>query len=730
MYNLSTSPDPTGSGQELAFRWLHGPRKPLICLPQPLASYNRPPYTFLDDVGEGWDKMSGADGDPAAGTAEAGRLRLRIIGTFSASVDGHKVDLSRKAQALLGYMVLSHSRQLPRTKLVGLLWSEKEDLLAKGSLRQSLSQIQRELKALGCTQFHADQLNVALEIDRVACDVTEIISDAERGIVHPLLLTRERLTDEILDDLEGIDPAFSDWLAETRPLIHERLIDALIKLLPDETQPAVSASGEAAARAIHRLDCENERAVRVLIKSHTAAGNIGAALAVYARLWRQLEDAYDIEPHKLTQDLITGLRQQQPETVTRPALSSVVAPTVGLAGLASSRPSVAVLPFRAFSPNLEPQFTIGIVDSVVQALSSLKELFVISRGSTMIPMSETPDLRALGRDLNAQYLLHGSIQRAGDTIRISTELVAAETVEVVRVDRLSGTVADVFDLQDRIAVEVIRSLAPQVRDRELHRAMQKRPDDLDAYQLALVGYDQMFSPDYTTFVTARTNFERAHVLNPAWAPPLSYSAIWHMQRVARGWSANALSELDTARALAERALERNSADPLANAVSGYTLSHCKHDHAGALKQLDRAIELTPNLALAFAYRAAVHVRCERYQDALRDAAINLRLSPRDRHAWFAEMILAQAHFALGDLEVAAEHARRVAALLPNNQANLRVLLAALVESERLDDARTCAGPLMAAGEIDLKWIAISPWPKPMLARIEAALARLVSTRGD
>jgi len=674
--------------------------------------------------------MSEVNGDKAVGAGETGRLKLNIIGTFSASVDGHEVSLGRKAQALLGYMMLSSARQLPRTKLVGLLWSEKEDPLAKGSLRQSLSQIQRELKARRCTHFHADQMHVALETEQVACDVIEIISDAERGIVHPLLLARERLTDDILDDLEGVDPAFSDWLAETRPLIHERLVDALTRLLPDEAQTIVTATAEAAAKAIYRLDSENERAVRVLIKSHLAAGSIGAALAVYARLWRQLEDTYDIEPHKLTQDLIAGLRQQQPESVVRPALPSVAAPTLGLAGLVASRPSVAVLPFRALSPTLEPQFTIGIVDSVVQALSSLKELLVISRGSTMIPMPQTLDLRAIGRDLNAQYLLHGSIQRAGDMIRISTELVAAETVEVIRADRLSGTAADVFDLQDRIAVEVIRSLAPQVRDRELHRAMQKRPDDLDAYQLALVGYDQMFSPDYTTFVTARTNFERAHVLSPNWAPPLSYSAIWHMQRVARGWSADASIELDTARALAERALERNSADPLANAVGGYTLSQCKHDHVGALKQLDRAIELTPNLALAFAYRAAVHVRCERHQDALFDAAINLRLSPRDRHAWFAEMISAQAHFAMKDLDSAIEHATRVATLLPGNQVNLRVLIAALVESGRLDDAQTFARPLMTTGELDLKWIATSPWPKSTLGRIEAALSRLASTLRD
>jgi DNA-binding SARP family transcriptional activator/TolB-like protein len=723
----SPSPGLAGCINDLALRRLCEPRQLAISTPHSFASRTLRPYIPVNDVDGGRDNMSGTQGDTAAGEDGTGRLRLKIIGKFSASVDGQEIGLSRKAQALLGYMMLSSARRLPRSRFVGLLWSEKEDPLAKGSLRQSLSQIQRELKALGCTHFHADQLNVTLEIEHVQCDVTEIVSDAERGVVHPLLLARERLTDHILDDLEGIDPAFSDWLAETRPLIHERLIVALTRLLPDEGQTAVSDSGEAAARAIYRLDCENEQAVRVLIKSHVAAGNVGAALAVYARLWRQLEDAYDIEPHKLTQALIAGLRQQQPEIVAPAVLAFAVAPAAGPAGLAARRPSIAVLPFFMLSPNLEPHFTIGIADSVVQALSCLKELFVISRGSTMIPMSPALDLRAVGRDLNAQYLLHGSVQRAGDQIRIMTELVAAETAEVVRADRLSGTVADVFDLQDRIAVEVIRSLAPQVRDRELNRAMQKRPDDLDSYQLALVGYDQMFSPEYTTFVTARANFERAHLLAPTWAPPLSYSAIWHMQRVARGWSVNALSELDTARTLAERALERNSADPLANAVCGYTLSHCRHDHAGALEQLDRAIELTPNLALAFAYRAAVHVRCERHQDALRDAAINLRLSPRDRHAWFAEMILAQAHFALEDLGAAVEHATRVAKLLPSNQMNLRILVAALMESGRPGEAQTYAAPLMTAGEIDLRWIAISPWPKPTLARIEAALSRLAST---
>jgi hypothetical protein len=91
------------------------------------------------------------------------------------------------------------------------------------------------------------------------------------------------------------------------------------------------------------------------------------------------------------------------------------------------------------------------------------------------------------------------------------------------------------------------------------------------------------------------------------------------------------------------------------------------------------------------------------------------------------MISAQAHFAMRDLTSATEHATRVATLLPNNQMNLRVLVAALMESGRLDDAQAYARPLVAAGEIDLSWIAISPWPKPILARVEVALSRLAST---
>jgi TolB-like protein/DNA-binding SARP family transcriptional activator len=505
-------PGMTGCYPDLVLRRLRQPHKTTISILQSFASCSLRSYTSVHDIDGGRDHMPGAKVETEAGNGKTGRLRLQIVGKFSASVDGSEIDLSRKARALLGYMMLSSARQLPRTKFVGLLWSEKDDPLAKGSLRQSLSEIQRELKALGCTQFHADQLNVTLEIDQVACDAIEVVADAERGVVNPLLLARERVTDSILDDVESVDPAFSDWLAETRPVFHQRLIDALTKILPKENETVVAAAEEAAAKAIYRLDCENERAVRVLIKAHAAAGNIGAALALYARLWRQLEDAYDIEPHKLTQNLIARLRQEQPAGVAPPLFaSSTPSSTSQLIGGYESRPSIAVLPFHTPDPADDRYFGEGIVSDIIQSLGGLKELFVISRGSTLRFRGPSPDVRAVSRELGVRYVLYGNVQRSGERLRIFTELVEAETAEILTQKRYEGRHADLFDLQDQIALETAKFIAPEIRERELKRAMRKHPQSMTAYDFVLQALGPLHDLDYATFSRARTLLRRSRL---------------------------------------------------------------------------------------------------------------------------------------------------------------------------------------------------------------------------
>ena len=114
-------------------------------------------------------------------------------------------------------------------------------------------------------------------------------------------------------------------------------------------------------------------------------------------------------------------------------------------------------------------FADGIVYDIVRGLAALKELFVVSRGSTLGYGGRNIDVREIGRQLGVRYVLYGSVQRTSTTLRIGTELSDAESGEVIRSDQYEGDLGDLFALQDRIAISVVRRIAPQVRERELLR---------------------------------------------------------------------------------------------------------------------------------------------------------------------------------------------------------------------------------------------------------------------
>ncbi|HYD04371.1 MAG TPA: adenylate/guanylate cyclase domain-containing protein, partial [Reyranella sp.] len=178
--------------------------------------------------------------------------------------------------------------------------------------------------------------------------------------------------------------------------------------------------------------------------------------------------------------------------------SSREAPAIGEVSPGSEGPpSIVVLPFREQSrKHGEEYFAEGIVDDIVHALSGLKELFVIARGSTLGYRDRVVDVRAIGRDLGVRYVMHGSVQRTENAIRIRTELCNAETGEIVYSDLHDGELSDLFNLQRRIASRVVMILAPQVRERERLRAMRKNPQNMTAYDLVLQALGPLFAMDY------------------------------------------------------------------------------------------------------------------------------------------------------------------------------------------------------------------------------------------
>jgi len=374
------------------------------------------------------------------------------------------------------------------------------------------------------------------------------------------------------------------------------------------------------------------------------------------------------------------------------------------------RPSIAVLPFRKLESADDAYFADGIVDNIIHSLAALKELFVISRGSTLGYGGQTIDARTVGRELGVRYVLYGSVQRSGTRLRIATELSDAETGEVIRADHYNGHLEELFDLQDLIAVEVVKTIAPHVRDRELKRALRKHPQNMTAYDLVLQALEPLHQLDYATFSRARGLLQRAMTLDPSYAPAFSYAAWWHSYRVGQEWSPDVAMDSAEAVRLSAAAVERDPNDALALAIGGHEKSFLVKDFDTAIQDFERALSACPNSATAWTLKGATHCFMGDGPNAVRCAETGLRLSPIDQSVFFAEHILSQAHYINGNFQEAVEWGLRACKHNGRLTSNLRTLTASLVAAGKLDEARDVAERhLHAAPNFSLKaWAARTP----------------------
>jgi TolB-like protein/class 3 adenylate cyclase len=152
------------------------------------------------------------------------------------------------------------------------------------------------------------------------------------------------------------------------------------------------------------------------------------------------------------------------------------------------KPSIAVLPFQNMSGDPEQEyFADGVVEDIITALSRFKALFVIARNSSFTYKGRSPDIRQVGRELGVRYVLEGSVRRAGGRVRVTGQLIEAESGTHIWADRFEGAIEDVFDLQDEVATSVVGAIAPQLERAEEKRARQKPTEQLRSYDLYLKG---------------------------------------------------------------------------------------------------------------------------------------------------------------------------------------------------------------------------------------------------
>jgi adenylate cyclase len=355
------------------------------------------------------------------------------------------------------------------------------------------------------------------------------------------------------------------------------------------------------------------------------------------------------------------------------------------------RPSIAVLPFRMnlASPD-QGYFADGVVYDIIRGLAALKELFVVSRGSSLGYGGRDIDVREIGRQLGVRYVLYGSVQRTTTMLRIGTELSDAESGEVIRSDQYEGDPGDLFALQDRIAISVVRKIAPQVRERELMRAMRKHPQNLTAYDLVLQALDLLYRMDYDSFSKARGLLEQAISHDPNYALAYSYVALWYVFRIGEIGSPDPDGDAIAGARYATEAIERGGDDAFALAMYGHVLSFLLHDFHKAKEILERAIEAGPSSAMAWTMASATSGFLGDGPSAVRQGEQGVRLSPLDARSFWHEGLLGQAYYVNGEYKQALEWARSAVSRNELIRFNQRLLIVTLDALGRREEAAQAA----------------------------------------
>lgn len=362
----------------------------------------------------------------------------------------------------------------------------------------------------------------------------------------------------------------------------------------------------------------------------------------------------------------------------------------------SRGPSIAILPFSESDARDGDYFGDGMVEDIVNALAATPGLFVVSRASTLAFRSGTSSLKQVQQALGVRYVLSGSVRRTSQRIRITAELSECESMSVLWSDKIDGEFDDIFSFQDRVAQHIVATIAPQLQKAEISRIAQKRPENFSAYDCFLRGLELVYQLDRKRFDSAKDMFARAIQLDPGYASPYAYSALWHAVRIGQGWSTDAVADQAAVTDLAAAALERDRLDASSLALCGHFRSILFRDFRGAFALFDRAASAGPNCAVVWTRSSPTYSYVGDWKEGLRRAELGLRLSPLDRHVFYTYTALSLAAYTGQDYGEAIDWGYKAMSENPKFTANLRLLSASLAAAGRLDEARQVAKQMLLA----------------------------------
>ena len=291
------------------------------------------------------------------------------------------------------------------------------------------------------------------------------------------------------------------------------------------------------------------------------------------------------------------------------------------------KPSVAVLPFKDLTGDPAQQYKVsGTTDAVRIALARVPNLFVIDHNSTSIYADKDIKTKQVAEDLGVRYVIEGSVQRSGDTIRINAQLVDALTGRFNWADRYDRKEDDLFALQDEIGQKIATELEVQLTEGEQARIWHRQTDNLQAYRKFRIGKEHYRKRTKQDNIAARKNYQQAIALDPGFAEAKCHLGFTYIQEALRGWTKNRRESFAQARSLAEEAIKLDPSYPHSYTLLG-SIYLWQGEREKALELITHSVELEPNYAGNIAMKALTLVYMERPEEALEEVEAAMRLNP-------------------------------------------------------------------------------------------------------
>jgi adenylate cyclase len=359
------------------------------------------------------------------------------------------------------------------------------------------------------------------------------------------------------------------------------------------------------------------------------------------------------------------------------------------------KPSIAVLPFANMSSDPEQEyFADGMVEEIITALSRYPSLFVIARNSSFTYKGHAVNVTQVGRELGVRYVLEGSLRKSGTRIRVTAQLVEAESGKHVWAERYDRDLFDIFAVQDEITEAVAIAVVPAIADAELHRAMRKLPSNLDAwaaYQRGLWNLDKATS-DHN--LQAEKFFQQAVDLDPTFADGYCGLAVAQMRAVSHFQTRVQADIRSSAEPLVRRAVSLDGNNAVAFAWLSYAL-YMRGDPKGAVAEAERALALSPNLALGYWRRATALIFSGRPSEGLAGLRVSLRLEPRGANLAPRLTQVAIGYYFSRAYEEAVEAAKQVIRVFPDFPPPYPYLAAAIGQLGHSEEAKVALDEAIA-----------------------------------